>query len=616
MVFAAEDIVLRRQVAVKVLHPAVAADTAFLRRFQVEAQLAAALRHPNVLAVYDWGEGGGAPFLVTELLEGGSLNDLINQGVRVTPSQALQVGLEACRGLDHAHRRGLVHRDIKPANLLFDDEGSLRIADFGIARAMAELAVTEPLGLILGTARYTSPEQVEGRVLDGRSDVYSLALVLIEAITGAVPFAAETSASTLLARLERPLEPPAAVGQLAEALAAAGHRDRESRVDAAGFGRLLKAAALQMERPGALPLVRLGSAEAALKVAEALTVHAAGTSTGGDIGIEIDFALDGVEDGRGGQDSEDDESLSPSPIRAAVKPVAEPARHSRRRRLLIPFLVMLLIAGLAAGAAVVQPWQPTLDVPDVLGLPPDAAKARLRALGLGLKVDGRSPSETVEDGRVVAAQPVRQRRGRDVKVLLSSGPADRPLAAVVGRSADEVGKVFTSVGLLVVVTPVDSETVGVGTIVTMEPPAGSLVPRGGTVRLTVSAGPPARPVPDLRAKSLADATAALAAVGLKGTSSETFDDKVAAGKVIGTNPVAGTAVRPGLAVVIGVSKGRDLVTVPVVAGLTPTAAQKMLSDAGLVTATTYGPPSGKVFSAQPASGSRVVRGSSVALYTK
>ncbi|MEO5679203.1 MAG: serine/threonine-protein kinase, partial [Acidimicrobiales bacterium] len=204
-VFAAEDEVLCRQVAVKVLHPALAADRAFLRRFEAEARVAAALRHPNVLLVHDWGDDDGTPFLVTELLEGGSLKDLLDRGFRASPSQALQLGLEACRGLDHAHRRGLVHRDVKPANLLFDDEAHLRVADFGLARAISEAATTEPLGAVLGTARYASPEQAEGRPLNGRSDVYSLALVLVEAMTGKVPFAADTSAATLLARLDRPL---------------------------------------------------------------------------------------------------------------------------------------------------------------------------------------------------------------------------------------------------------------------------------------------------------------------------------------------------------------------------------------------------------------------------
>src|SRR6478672_2273644 len=165
-VFVADDVQLQRRVAVKVLHPSLAEDAAFLKRFRAEAQAAAALSHPNVMAVYDWGQdgemSGATPYLVLEYLGGGSLRAMLDRGRRLSPSQALLVGLEAARGLDYAHRRGLVHRDIKPANLLFGQDRRLRIADFGLARAIAEAAWTEPDGVVLGTARYASPEQAKG----------------------------------------------------------------------------------------------------------------------------------------------------------------------------------------------------------------------------------------------------------------------------------------------------------------------------------------------------------------------------------------------------------------------------------------------------------------------
>ena len=180
-VFLADDTRLRRRVAVKLLHAGLADDDGFLRRFRAEAQAAAALNHPNIVAVYDWGEDEGTPYLVTEYLAGGSLRAMLDQGVRLSPSQALLVGLEATRALDYAHRRGFVHRDIKPANLLFGEDERLRVADFGLARALAEAAWTEPAGAVLGTARYASPESARGEAVDGRADVYSLGLVLIEA---------------------------------------------------------------------------------------------------------------------------------------------------------------------------------------------------------------------------------------------------------------------------------------------------------------------------------------------------------------------------------------------------------------------------------------------------
>ncbi|MFN0093089.1 MAG: serine/threonine-protein kinase, partial [Acidimicrobiales bacterium] len=252
-VLLADDVALRRRVAVKVLHPALAADGAFLRRFRAEAQAAAALNRPNILAVYDWGEDG-LPFLVSELLGGGSLRAVLDSGRLLTPSQALVVGLDACRGLHYAHGRGIVHRDIKPANLIFGEDRRLRIADFGLARALAEAAWTEPEGVILGTARYASPEQADGAELDAKSDVYSLALVLVEAVTGEAPHAAGTVLATLRARSGRAIDPPAELGALRKAVALAGRADPNQRVDARGFGLALMRAAEALPRPTPLPL--------------------------------------------------------------------------------------------------------------------------------------------------------------------------------------------------------------------------------------------------------------------------------------------------------------------------------------------------------------------------
>jgi serine/threonine-protein kinase len=156
-VYAASDTRLARRVAVKVLHPMLAGDQAFLRRFRAEARLAASLDHPHIMRVFDWGEESEGPYLVLEYLGGGSLRALLDTGVRLSHAQVAAVGGQAASGLAYAHRRGIVHRDIKPSNLLFDDEGHLRIADFGVARALAESALTEPLGAIFGTARYASP---------------------------------------------------------------------------------------------------------------------------------------------------------------------------------------------------------------------------------------------------------------------------------------------------------------------------------------------------------------------------------------------------------------------------------------------------------------------------
>src|SRR5215207_4682555 len=220
-VFLADDVKLRRRVALKVLHPALADDQAFLRRFRAEARAAAALSHPNLMAVYDWTDEPD-PYLVLEYLGGGSLRALLDRGRRLTVGQAVIVGLEAARALDYAHSKGFVHRDIKPANLLFGDEGRLRIADFGLARALSEAAWTEPGDGLVGTARYAAPEQGAGSRVDGKADVYALALVLVEAVTGQVPLTRDSVIGTMMHRADEAIPVPAAMGPLIPAIELAG----------------------------------------------------------------------------------------------------------------------------------------------------------------------------------------------------------------------------------------------------------------------------------------------------------------------------------------------------------------------------------------------------------
>src|SRR5689334_21851582 len=254
-VYVADDQRLRRRVAVKVLHAALADDTAFPRRFRAEAQLAASLHHSNIVTVYDWGEDD-VPFMVLELLEGGSLRSMLDTGTLLTVAQAARVGRDVASALEYAHARDVLHRDVKPANLLFDEHGVVRVADFGLARALAEASWTEPAGGMLGTARYASPEQASGVQLDARSDLYSLALVIVESVTGRVPFASDTPIGTLAARTQRPLSAPPELGPLAAVVERAGQIEPEDRYpDAATMGAALRDAAEALPRPAPLALV-------------------------------------------------------------------------------------------------------------------------------------------------------------------------------------------------------------------------------------------------------------------------------------------------------------------------------------------------------------------------
>ena len=254
-VYLADDVSLGRRVAVKALRAGLTGDYRFLRRFRAEAKAAAQLGHPNILAVYDWGEDAAAAYLVTEVLLGGSLRNMIDASPQLGLSQGLLVALQVAQALSYAHELGWVHRDIKPANLMFGKDGRLRIADFGIARALAEATWTEPEGVLVGTARYAAPEQASARSVDGKADVYSLALTVVEAVTGRVPLLGETALATMMLRQDRDLAGLEDLGALGEVLMAAGQADPEARPSATELIDRLLRAARSLPRPGRLPLV-------------------------------------------------------------------------------------------------------------------------------------------------------------------------------------------------------------------------------------------------------------------------------------------------------------------------------------------------------------------------
>ncbi len=255
----ADDTELGRPVTVKLVRPEIAESDPFRRRFAATMRAMAKLSHPNIAAVYDWGEEEvgrrTTVYAVVEHLAGGSLRDLFDRGRRLDPSQALMVGLEACRGLDFAHRKSLVHGEITPSKLVFGDDRRLRIVDFGLARLLGAADWQEPSTVPTHVARYCSPEQALGQPIDGKSDVYSLALVLVEAVSGSVPFAARSTVATLSARVGRLMPVSADLGPLAAVLERAGRPDPTDRSTASELGRALVRAAEKLPRPAPIPLV-------------------------------------------------------------------------------------------------------------------------------------------------------------------------------------------------------------------------------------------------------------------------------------------------------------------------------------------------------------------------
>ncbi len=597
-VYAADDVRLRRRVAVKVLHPALADDAGFLRRFRSEAQLAASLHHPHVMAVYDWGEDG-VPFMVLELLSGGSLRSMLDRDVRLSAAQAAHLGRQVASALDYAHARGLVHRDIKPANLLFDEHAIVRVADFGLARALAEASWTEPSGAVVGTARYAAPEQASGTSLDGRADLYALALVLVEAVTGRVPSAADTPLGTLAARLHEPVVAPDELGALGRVVERAGRPDPAERYpDARAMGDALTTATRRLPRPGPLTLAGLGRTfddpdptrlghSGALFDQDAATAAGHRPPDGADTMAEL-----------------------------AVAPVT-PRRGTGSRRA-VPMVVGALIAlvlVIATALLLARPGAADVAAPAFVGLTADAAKTTASDAGVLLEVKQRPSDDPA--GVIIDQSPDRgewMHDGGTVTVVVSRGPPPVPVPDVAGRTEGEAQFILADAGFAVASETEYDENTPAGIVLRTDPAATAGAPPDSVVKLIVSAGPAPVPVPDVTGLTYDEAVAVLADDRFGASRAEEFSDTVEAGRVVRTEPAAGQEARRDSEVTVIVSKGPELVAVPSLRGLTVEDASAQLRAIGLVPDVEDYEPGGRVRAQDPDPGTQVRKGEKVTLF--
>ena len=612
-VYLADDLSLGRQVAVKVLHSSLVGDQAFVERFRTEARLVASLADPHVVAIYDWGVDGQA-YLVTEYLGGGSLRSILSSGRTLTPSQMLMVALEACRALDHAHRQGIIHRDVKPANLLFGQDARLRIADFGLADALTGSASRELFGGggVIGTARYASPEQAQGHPLDGRSDVYALALCMVEAVTGHLPFVADTIADTLSARVGQDVPIPEALGLLVPVVASAGTADVENRPSARELGRLLLDVAGRMSRPDPLPLVGPGEVGAAPMPGEA------------EHGVPSVFADPGPA------------TRAHSPIQAHSPSHGQvPARGTspvrpRRRRWRGALLAATLLVGVVVGGTVLfsAGRTTTRAIPALVNTSGDSARSLLTELGWLVEERYDRRDDTVE-GQVLSMQPSsgsRLEAGQTVELVVSLGPVRLPVPDdLVGVSLEEAGRRLDDAGLtLGTVSAEKDEAVAAGLVISVAT-IDETVPQGSAVDLVVSGGPLPRVVPEgLAGLMPADVVAELIALRLAPTMGEEYDEWVSAGRVARVEPVGGTRIEVGDDVRVVVSLGSKPRAVPSMEGLSLVSAESRLAASGFRSVVVEGQPNGDdvdraslvVVSQTPSAGRREIPSATVTLVVR
>jgi serine/threonine-protein kinase len=575
-VYKAVDETLGRTVAVKVLHPRYAADPTFAARFRQEAQAAANLQSPYIVNIYDWGQDGDTYYIVMEHVRGTDLKTMIEQKGALPSKQVAEIGAEVCSALMTAHGYDVIHRDIKPHNIMVTPDGSVKVMDFGIARA-GNSTMTQT-GSVLGTAHYVSPEQAQGRPLTQASDLYSLGIVLYEAATGSLPFDAETPVAVALKQVNeqatRPsrLNPDIDLG-LEKVIGRALAKDPSRRYPTAEeMRRDLRRVAVG-ESPSGAPA-------------------AASSQT------SVMPAVGGAPD--------------PYAATSTIRPV--PQRRS-------PWIWVAVAAVLIAAGLGVAFWMGLLGpqgvpVPELVGMTKkDANEALIKA--------GFTPGEITEEysdkakGVVIDQSPVagaEAKKGSPVTIVVSKGQELIETPSLLGMTEVNAQAALRQAGLIPQAMPSEyNASVTPGTVFKQTPGPGEKVERGTSVQYIVSRGIETTKVPNVVGKKRSSAESTLRAAGFKVSWKEEYSDTVGSGKVISQNPGADIQVAVGSTVTLIVSKGSETVAVPDLIGKTLAEAQAALDAAGLKSRVIYEPHSltGTVIAQNPSADTRVKRNTTV-----
>jgi beta-lactam-binding protein with PASTA domain len=643
LVVDATDSELDRQVTVKLVRPEWAESPDFQRKFTAAMRSASALSHPNLAAVYDWGEEvigkRTTVYVASEYLAGGSLRDLFDRGRHLSPSQALMVGLEACRGLDYAHRRGLVHSEVTPSKLVFGDDRRLRIVDFALARLLGEPYWTEPATVPTHVARYCSPEQALAQPIDGKSDVYSLALVLVEAVTGSVPFAARSTVATVSARVGKLMPVSADLGSLASVLERAGRPDPEDRSTAAEFGRALVKAAEKLPRPAPIPILAVGPL-----TEDPTTMRRPNDPTGG-------ITRPPSEAGPAPQPVP-----APAPTETAAPPTVEEPAEVERPAAVVPAgpedptapiaasasAAAAATTAAAGGTAVPRLYDGDADrtVDELAELAavsgaPEVQRQEAAAPATAPPVPATAPAPAAD------AEPAPRRRRRWLAwvgglLVLGALAALGYLAYALFRTPthevpDLVGR--TEADAAAMTTEFDweldvqrersDEEPDPGQIIRTAPAAGERLAEGEPFLVVVSEGPEFRPLPDVTGATLADAETALAELDLTALPpTQEHHEEVPAGSVISWSVpaqpalTAGGEVLPDTEVALVVSSGPAPRTVPNIVNMpldqaTSTLAELRLQIKQATAQFSNDVPAGAVLVQNPAPNTQLARGSTV-----
>lgn len=586
-VYKAKDHTLGRFVAIKVLKPEFSEDVNFVTKFRTEAQSAAGLEHPNIVNIYDVGSENGMHYIVMEYVEGITLKTYIEKKGQLTFKEAVSIAIQVGRGIEAAHNKGIIHRDIKPQNIIISTEGKVKVTDFGIARAATSNTISSD---VMGSVHYASPEQARNGFVDGKSDIYSLGIVMYEMVTGRVPFDGDTTVAVAIQHLQEEIVPPSAYApnlpiSMEKIILKCTQKNPDRRYESmtALLADLRKALISPNEdfvviAPVSQEKTRVIGEEEINKIKqETSNIYLSDE----DVVSHNQNHRDKFEKrDRFEEDEEDDEEAYDDDELEEMNPKMDKAitiMGIAAGVIIVALIIFILVSFFGnfkfggssnkANTETSETQTDGIEVPDLKGLTFDEAKEQLNAKGLGIKKNaGTVASDQYDEGQIVSQTPdalTKAEANTTVEVTLSSGKGEVSVPSVTGMDETTAYNTLTNSGFTPVKDYAYSADVAQGNVIEQSPNAGSPAKAGDNVKIVISRGveqaeATSVAVPGVTGLTEDAARSAIQNVGLAvGNVSSAYSDSVASGQIISQSPVTDTAVDAGTAVDFVVSMGAE-----------------------------------------------------------